>query len=240
MKKYLSLIAFAVMAVFSLAFVSCGDDDDDELNNGGNASKSEQFSFTINGKNYYYGRTYTWPGLDLKKSVTYCNFSPLGDYYGHSLFSLYLSAYDMPYKDVENPFGFHESNSGVDCHFTLIDFDPSTAKSGDTFGFKQVVKEVYNGVVYDIYNNIEYQEDAYSIEKSITFSWKDNNPKGQVKFVSYKKLEDGSYVLTLDFQNVTMDRITDNTPYSNKSDQLILNGRVVFADLDENPTGDIK
>lgn len=33
MKKYLSFIAFAMMAVFSLAFVSCGDDDDDEPSN---------------------------------------------------------------------------------------------------------------------------------------------------------------------------------------------------------------
>ena len=29
MKKYFSLIAFAMMAVFSLSLVSCGDDDDD-------------------------------------------------------------------------------------------------------------------------------------------------------------------------------------------------------------------
>ena len=28
MKKHLSFIAFAMMAVFSLAFVSCGDDDE--------------------------------------------------------------------------------------------------------------------------------------------------------------------------------------------------------------------
>ena len=30
MKKYLSFMAFAMVAVFSLAFVSCGDDDEDE------------------------------------------------------------------------------------------------------------------------------------------------------------------------------------------------------------------
>lgn len=30
MKKYLSFIAFAMMAVFSLSFMSCGDDEDDE------------------------------------------------------------------------------------------------------------------------------------------------------------------------------------------------------------------
>lgn len=33
MKKYLSFMAFAMMAVFSLAVVSCGDDDDDEPTN---------------------------------------------------------------------------------------------------------------------------------------------------------------------------------------------------------------
>ena len=31
MKKYLSFMAFAMMAVFSLAFVSCGDEDEDEI-----------------------------------------------------------------------------------------------------------------------------------------------------------------------------------------------------------------
>jgi len=34
MKKYFSFIAFAMMAVFSLAFVSCGDDDDDDVSGG--------------------------------------------------------------------------------------------------------------------------------------------------------------------------------------------------------------
>ena len=33
MKKCLSFMAFAMMAVFSLAVVSCGDDDDDEPTN---------------------------------------------------------------------------------------------------------------------------------------------------------------------------------------------------------------
>ena len=31
MKKYLSFMAFAMMAVFSLAFVSCDDDDEDDI-----------------------------------------------------------------------------------------------------------------------------------------------------------------------------------------------------------------
>jgi hypothetical protein len=32
MKKYMSFMAFAMLAVFSLAFVSCGDDDDEDEN----------------------------------------------------------------------------------------------------------------------------------------------------------------------------------------------------------------
>lgn len=31
MNKYMKFMTFAMMAVFSLAFVSCRDDDDDEL-----------------------------------------------------------------------------------------------------------------------------------------------------------------------------------------------------------------
>ena len=48
MKKYFSLIAFAMMAVFCLSFVSCGGDDDDEFDEGGAYS----FSFTRDGKRY--------------------------------------------------------------------------------------------------------------------------------------------------------------------------------------------
>ena len=37
MKNYLSFIAFAMMAVFSLSFMSCGYDDEEELQNGSNS-----------------------------------------------------------------------------------------------------------------------------------------------------------------------------------------------------------
>ena len=46
MKKYLSFMAFAMVAVFSLTFISCGDDDEDG---------AESFKFgqiNINGKDY--------------------------------------------------------------------------------------------------------------------------------------------------------------------------------------------
>ena len=36
MKKYIKFMAFAMMAVFSFAFVSCDDDEDDGPSTGGN------------------------------------------------------------------------------------------------------------------------------------------------------------------------------------------------------------
>lgn len=45
MSKYIKFMAFAMMAVFSLAFVSCGDDDDDEPSATGS-------QLVINGKSY--------------------------------------------------------------------------------------------------------------------------------------------------------------------------------------------
>lgn len=189
------------------------------------------FSFTINGKNYYYGDTYTYPGIGLKRSFTTGRFFPDD---GDSRFSLALDAQDLPYKSFDsdgNPIIFQEYNSEVECRFSFTDFDPSTAKEGDILKFKQEFI-----LDYDSWNHIEYREKAYSIEKSITFSWKDKNPKGKIKFVSYKKLEYGYYLLTLDFQNVTLVRVSDNTPFSNKSDQLVLNGKIIFTD---NSTGTI-
>ena len=189
------------------------------------------FSVTINGKNYYYGDTYTYPGIGLKRSFTTGRFFPDD---GDSRFSLALDAQDLPYKSFDsdgNPNVFQEYNSEVECWFSFTDFDPSTAKEGDILKFKQ--KFILD---YDSWNHIEYREKAYSIEKSITFSWKDKNPKGKIKFVSYKKLEYGYYLLTLDFQNVTLVRVSDNTPFSNKSDQLVLNGKIIFTD---NSTGTI-
>ena len=46
MKHYLRLLAFAMVAVFSLAFVSCGDDDD------GIDAPENGTQFVINGKSY--------------------------------------------------------------------------------------------------------------------------------------------------------------------------------------------
>ncbi len=57
MKKFLSYIAFAMMAVFSLAFVSCSDDDDDNSD----SQKSEK-TIEINGKQYEITSIIEWEG----------------------------------------------------------------------------------------------------------------------------------------------------------------------------------
>lgn len=57
MKKCLSFMAFAIMAVFSLAFVSCSNDDDDNDNNVSSGKTIE-----INGKNYEINPYMEWEG----------------------------------------------------------------------------------------------------------------------------------------------------------------------------------
>lgn len=49
MSKYIKFMAFAMMAVFSLAFVSCGDDDDDE------PTPASGSQLEINGVKHYVG-----------------------------------------------------------------------------------------------------------------------------------------------------------------------------------------
>lgn len=51
MKRYLNIMAFAMLAVFSLAIVSCSSDDDDDENwDGGTKAKK---TLVINGVSYY-------------------------------------------------------------------------------------------------------------------------------------------------------------------------------------------
>ena len=73
MKKYLSLMAFAMMAVFSLAFVSCGDDDEEDFEAKSEFQyylplsilESDSFYLSgaleknLNGTKYYLNKNYT-------------------------------------------------------------------------------------------------------------------------------------------------------------------------------------
>lgn len=78
MKKYLSFITFAIMAVFGLALVSCGgdDDEDSEFNEGGGVTSTTMT--TINGKRIYADDMFTWPAR-----TNYGEFR-FGTWYGHT------------------------------------------------------------------------------------------------------------------------------------------------------------
>lgn len=52
MKKFLSLFAFAMIAVFSLSLVSCGDDDEGENNEYSRYGQINYGQININGKDY--------------------------------------------------------------------------------------------------------------------------------------------------------------------------------------------
>lgn len=62
MSKYIKFMAFAMMAVFSLAFVSCGDDDEDSSN-----STSEYVGTWSDTESDEYGFEY----IQLKSDGTY-------------------------------------------------------------------------------------------------------------------------------------------------------------------------
>ena len=219
-----------MMAVFSLAFVSCGDDEDEP--NGGGGSSSGQYTLSINGKTYYYGVTYSWPGMDdFKQTTIYTSFNTF-EAYGKHLATLVLNAQDVPYKmfDSEgNPVTTQDFNSEVECLFNLTDFNPETAKQGDVIPFSQTVKQVTSTSYYDVQNDIRYREKSQG-NNEIIYSW-DDDAIGTIKFVSYKEMEDGYYLLTLDFSNLKMKKVAgDNSSFSDKSEQIVLNGKVTFTD----------
>lgn len=226
-----------MMAVFSLSLASCGDDDDDEPKNGSNTDKG-QYTFTINGKTYYYGMTYTWPGLDEKQSTIYAQFNTF-EAYDTQMATLTLDAQDQPYKAFDsegNPIVEQDYNNEVECYFNIKDLNPTTAKRGDVITFSQTVKQVTNTSYYDVQNFIRYREKAQG-DDDITYSW-NGNATGSAKFVSYEETEDEHHLLTLEFNKLTMVKVSgDNSSFSNKTEQLVLNGKVTFTD---NPTGVIE
>lgn len=230
MKRITYLWTLALAAIMAFTFTACGDDDDDEPKNGGNIDKG-QYTFTINGETYYYGMTYTWPGLDEKQSTIYASFNTFGAY-GTQWATLVLDAQDQPYKAFDsdgNPIVEQDYNSQVECYFNIKNFNPTTAKRGDAITFSQAVKQVTNASYYDVQNIIRYREKAQG-DYDITYSW-NGNAVGSAKFVSYEETEDEHHLLTLEFNKLTMVKASgDNSSFSNKTEQLVLDGKVTFTD----------
>lgn len=99
----------------------------------------------------------------------------------------------------------------------------------------QSVKQVTSTSYFDVENNILYREKSQG-DEDITYSW-DDDAIGTIKFVSYKKMEDGFYLLTLDFSNLKMKKVDgDNSSFNDKSEQIVLNGKITFTD---SPNGSI-
>ncbi len=231
--KRLNLLLLVVLAMFGLAFVAC---ENDEPNGGGDDNgASEQYTFTLNGKTYYYGGTYNL--LGLKQTTIYTDFN-LFEAYGKHRATLLLDAQDVPYKAFDSEGNLvitQDFNSEVECYFNLTDFNPETAKQGDVVSISQSVKQVTSTSYFDVENNILYREKSQG-DEGITYSW-DDDAIGTIKFVSYKKMEDGFYLLTLDFSNLKMKKVDgDNSSFNDKSEQIVLNGKITFTD---SPNGSI-
>ena len=228
--KKLTFISFAFMVVTCLSLFSCGDDEEDD-SKGAEGSTIEHYSFTVNGMNYYYGLTFDQPASGIYKTYISSQYS-LGEYKRRSTCNLLLNAKDTKYQVFDEKGNFviyQDYNRSVECFFTLIDFIPASDKKGNVIAF------LNDGDNHEIYNKIKYSEKSPEGILS-TFSWK-GNVKGQIKFVSYRKTSNGFYVLTMEFDNVTMyDNANGNPTYSSRSNQLVLNGQVMFTD---NPAGEI-
>ena len=69
MNKYIKFLAFAMMAVFSLAFVSCGDDDEDEPSASGSQIEINGVKHYVGGEGIYFIGAYTSGVCDINMHV---------------------------------------------------------------------------------------------------------------------------------------------------------------------------
>lgn len=103
MKKYLKFMAFAMVAVFSLAFVSCGDDDDEDVFDFG------QTQIEINGKKQTIYPTMLWTDVDgmwggtgelLDQNIAFLDITVIDDLSYDSYFFEWASPYEPKKGDV--------------------------------------------------------------------------------------------------------------------------------------------
>lgn len=129
MKKVSYLIAYAMMAVFSLSIVSCGGDDEED-----NISTQSNGSIQINGKTYpinpYITQEGFWDKEDNEGTFTVSVFEKVGS----SNDCLY---YVFKYTDVKQPIIgdnfadknlFLEAQDGSDAIFETIKCESGSAK----------------------------------------------------------------------------------------------------------------
>ena len=92
MKKDLSYMAFAILTVFSLAIVSCGDDDDDVIDGGNRivlgtgqwdlTDRARVSGYGVEDYHYYYYSQFKEDGTYVDVEISYFKYSvELKDYY---------------------------------------------------------------------------------------------------------------------------------------------------------------
>lgn len=213
---------FVMMAVLSLAFVSCSSDDDNEdkedkennINSGNSSIKQDLYQFFYNGKQYTYG------GYVAKVNGIYSRayFSDMGD----NEYFLRIKAYLISSEYSEDAYGYryYKYDESIECSFELKDLNIETVSKGDVVGFKQAIS---TGLGWDLYNYILYGSNGR--EPGVRYSWT-GDAVGSIKFVSYEENNRGDKILVLDFQNVSMHRIAQG----NYAEQATINGEVMFID----------
>lgn len=218
MKKYLNFMA-AMLAVFSLTFVSCSSDDDGGNEKSGDKANKD-YTFLYNGKTYWYGK-YT---SSLSQISSNGHWSQSSDGSVLLLLTAYEQSFFNPYED-EYGLTYYEYDGNIECTFQLKEFNPKTAKKGDVLNFYRSARKDTD---FDVLNYFWYGEKEQSNNR-IRYSWT-GDVKGSVKFVSYKEASTGN-ILTLDFQNLTMTKITTSDyGFQDKSEQATINGEILFID----------
>lgn len=227
----MKLLMVALFAAMSFALVSCGDDEPenptDPTNPPGNVTNSD-FTFKFNGETYYYGYSFDmgfmtlnhYAGLDVQKdyillTLNHCQNKPYK-----------LSNEGLMYPSQQDP-----NASVLDGFFHLEPFDLSTAKKGDKLHFMQLIRPTDN---YDVNNYLQFWEPGKDgAGKEYTFR---EDIVGTVEFVSYQKDDENGALLTLKFNNVTLEWANQNNAYQDwdewkdKSTKAVINGTITFND----------
>ena len=176
MKKYLKFMAFAMVAICSLAFISCGDDDDELSPSSGGKG---QYTFKANGKTYYY-------------SFFYYGTPFIGNFYkfDDDYYFLHVEAWERQPTSYEEWLLAQRGElcDQVELNIEINNLDLKSAKKGDELSLDALFDS--NG--YDVRNSFSYFGDG-------TYYYLRKMSEGTIRFVSYQ-----NDILTVSLENVTM------------------------------------
>lgn len=226
MKRYLKFMAFAMSAVFSLAFVSCSSDDDNDGEGKGNSSSKKDYSYTINDIPFYYGKDYFWGASTVCSSELHLGTSD-ADYDWAMLF---IHGYDTPLQDFDQQVDEdgnwveHEYEYSIEGVLNLKKFNPKTKKKGDTLEVLQNVKS-YRTDTDDPKYLMDFENYVYVHSGNLKkrYTWR-GKYQGSIKFVSYT-----DNILTLEFDHVKMEvyQGSDYSSHPYKAATITINGQIM-------------